>query len=219
MDIRENHSSREDQDRYGKEVDAGESKAYTDAGKGGFVMRRAIKKSGKIVVAYELGKDSREIDKLIASGKIRRISEMQYEVFSQEAINGEGEKADNGDFIKLDIAMNPYPNKRAFFLKNHRHIKGYEYEQIPKPVFIWQADEKMCSEVEFLVANKGLIIDDTCMKNYFSAPLWGTILSAARNAYIVFYEIQRNSDGDILDIDFNFVENKEFEITYHILGD
>lgn len=182
-------------------------------------MRRAIKKSGKKVVAYELGVDDREIDKLIQEGKIKKISNTQYEIFSQEAIHGVGQKASVGDYIKLDSSKQPYPNDKEFFLKNHKHIVGNEYEQLPGPVYIWQADEPMCQEVQFLLENKGLIIDTEKEKDYFTAPLWGTTLSAAKNAYIVFYDIKKNNEGKIVDIDFNFVENKEFELTYNIFAD
>lgn len=181
-------------------------------------MRRAIKKTGNKVVAYQLGVDDREINELIKEGKIKKLSDTQYEIFSQEAINGIGEKANVGDYIKIDSTHHPYPNDKEFFIKNHRHITANEYEQISKPVWVWQADEPMCQEVQFLLDNKGLHIAANEEKKYFTAPLWGTTLSAAQNAYIVFYDIQKNSEGKIIDIDFNFVENKEFELTYEILS-
>lgn len=182
------------------------------------MMRKAIKKSGKTILAYELGTDDDKLQSFMQRGEIKKISENEYEIFSQEAINGKGQKAKTGDYIKIDSAQKPYPNDREFFQKNHKKISDdNEYEQIPKPVYIWQADDSMCDEVQFLLQNKGLIIEEGNNDKYFTAPLWGTTLSAKRNAYLVFYKIKRASDGEIIDIDFNFVENEEFKKTYVIL--
>lgn len=182
-------------------------------------MRKAIKNKGEIVKAYELGKECAEIQRLMDEGKVRKISENKYEIFSQEAINGKGQIACRGDFIKVDSSDSSYPNDRIFFLTNHKHIQGYEYEQIPKPVYIWQAYEDMCPEVEFLIKNKNLVINEENNEKYYTAPLWGTSLSATRDAYLIFYSIKKDFNGGIMDIDFNFVECKEFEKTYTILDD
>lgn len=180
-------------------------------------MRKAIKKQGKSVRAYELGTDSRQIQQWIEEGKIKKISEQEYEIFSQEAVNGTGQITYKGDFIKVDTSGMPYPNSREFFLANHKYIRDDEYEQIPKPVSIWQSQEAVVPEIEFLIKNKGFIIDKNNKEKYYTAPLWGTLLSAAEDAYVVFYVIERNEEGAIIDVDYNFVENAEFHRTYHIL--
>ena len=75
----------------------------------------------------------------------------------------------------------------------------------------------MCEEIDFLVKNKGLQFNTEDSKTYFSAPLWGTILTAAKDAAIVFYSIDRNIDGTIINADFNFVVLDEFMKTYQFL--
>lgn len=179
-------------------------------------MRKAIKKEGKKVTAYEVGKDIEEIEKLISLGKVKRNEKGKYEIFSKEAISGKGEVVEDGDFIKLDTSGDPYPNAREFFLKNHNHIEGYEYEQIPQKVSIWQADEEMVPEIEFLLSHKGLVINESDEHLYYAAPLWGTTLCASKDAYIVFYRVTRE-EGIITDIDYNFVGKMEFYRTYNIL--
>ena len=181
------------------------------------MVRKAIKNQGKSVRAYELGKDSKQIEQWIEEGKIKKISEQEYEIFSREAINGAGQIAYQGDFVKVDTSAMPYPNSRAFFLANHKRINEEEYEQIPKPVFIWHSQEAIVPEIEFLIKNKGLIINKEEKEKYYTAPLWGTVLSAEEDAYIVFYFIERNAEGAIIDVDYNFVKNEEFHSTYCIL--
>ncbi len=181
-------------------------------------MRKAIKNKRKIIKAYELGKKCAEIQRLIKEEKIKKISEEEYEIFSQEAVNGRGQIACKGDFVKMDTTGSLYPNDRKFFLENHKHIQECEYEQISQPVYIWQAYEDMCLEVEFLIKNKNLIINKENKEKYYTALLWGTKLSAARDAYLIFYSIKKDLNESIIDIDFNFVEHEEFEKTYTIIN-
>lgn len=178
-------------------------------------MKQVIKKSGKIVQAYRLGEEGPVVQKLIEEGKIKKIGNDFYEVFSQESKNGKGEVAFPGDYVKVDSAGYPYPNSEKFFLENHVHISGDDYEQLPKPLYAWEVTDGMCKEIEFLVEKKGLVIDEDSEEAYFTAPLWGTMLSAAKDAVIIFYEILWDKDGNVLEADFNFVAKNEFDKTYN----
>ena len=51
-------------------------------------MYTVIKNKGKIVKAYQLGKDNSVVRNLAESGKIRDIGNGRYEFYSREAING-----------------------------------------------------------------------------------------------------------------------------------
>ncbi len=182
---------------------------------GGKILKLVKKKEGRKVTAYCLGDENPKIESLIEEGKIER-RDGGWLIFSQEA--NEGEWAGDGDFIKLDGSGYPYPNARAYFLDNHRHIGGDEYEQLPKPLKAWDREEGMCHEIEYLIAHKGLVINEGDEDNYFSAPLWGDILSARADCMIVFYSVTINEDGDVTDVDFNFVARDEFEKTYDVIG-
>ena len=177
---------------------------------------KVIKKEGKHVCVYRLGGESPILDKLIAGGQIVKHSSGRYEVFSREAINGTGQFAREGDFIKLDSGGFPYPNDAVFFLENHRHIAGDEYEQFPKPLEAWCLPEEETDVIRFLKENKGLVICPEDPEHYFTAPLWGTLESAAADAVIVFYCVKRDENGNILDVDFNFVAREEFEKNYYV---
>lgn len=177
-------------------------------------MRKAIKCKGRIANAYELGSESDTELKLIASGKIRKHADGKYEVFSLESVNGAGEIAENGDFFKVDSMGYPYPIAKTYFLKNHSHLEGDLYEQFAKPLYAWTDEDGMCDEIRFLIEHKGLVIDETSPHKYFTAPLYGTLESAARSAVIVFYELYRDEAGNIVDATFNFVEKNEFMRTY-----
>ncbi len=180
-------------------------------------MKKAMKKEGKTVLAYRLGEGSPMEQKMMEEGKIRTKGDGTYELFSQEAKGGTGEKADAGDYFKVDSSGSPYPNKKDWFEKNHRHISGDEYMQFPKPVDIWEADMPVCEEIKYLLSTDRLTIHEEDQQNYFSAFLWGAPLTAARNAVIVFYSVTRNEAGEIEDVDFNFVARDEFEKTYSVM--
>lgn len=178
----------------------------------------AIKKEGKVIKAYELGRETEVEKKLIEEEKIKKKADENYEIFSQEAINGQGEMARKGDFFKLDSSGIPYPNSREFFLENHQIVneEENEYIQKAKPVQYYMAEDGMTEEIDFLVEKKGLIIDKKSDNRYYTAFLWGSNLSAARDAVIIFYSIDRNERGKIVDIDYNFVEKSEFKKVYEI---
>ena len=175
-------------------------------------MKTVKKKTGKLVKAYCLGESSKVIDELTEKGLIKQTDESHWRIFSQD-----GEEAKTGDYIKTDSAGRPYPNSWEFFLKNHRPLGGDEYEQIPKPLKAWDIEEPPCQEVEFLISHKGLVIDESSETAYFSAPLWGDTLTAARDAVIVFYDIQYDDSRNVTDADFNFVSGSEFKKTYDVL--
>lgn len=175
-------------------------------------MRQIRKKEGKIIQAYCLGEDHPVIERLIGEGKIQPADVGRWRVFSQEAT--EGEVAESGDYVKLDSSGMPYPNTRAFFLKNHRHISGDDYEQIPRWLNAWCLEDGMCPEVRFLIEHKGLVIDEESEEACFRAPLWGDLLSAAKDAVIVFYELEYDSGHEVVEADFNFVARNEFDRVY-----
>ncbi len=173
-------------------------------------MIRKINRKPKTVCAYELGAGSAVEAELIKSGRIRLLPDGKYEIFSRESVNGSGEIASPGDFVKIDGEGYPYPNERGYFLENHRFLDADRYEQKPQSVLAWTADDEMCPEVEYLMDHKGLVINESDPEKYFTAPLWGTVESAPCDAVLVFYRLERDADGRITDADFNFVARDEF---------
>ncbi len=179
-------------------------------------MRKAIKKRGKLVHAVRLGDGSATEERLIAEGKIVKRGDV-YEIFTRETAGEKGETAQSGDYCKIDTDGMPYPNEKVFFEQGHRHIEGEMYEQIPKPLYVWTAEDEICDELRFLQAHKSLRLDEENPESYFSAPLWGTVLTAARDAFLVFYSVERDANGSITDADFNFVAREEFDKTYSFI--
>lgn len=175
-------------------------------------MRQVRKREGKMIKAYCLGEDHPMIERLIGEGKIRQVDAGHWRVFSQEA--EKGELAESGDYVKLDSSGAPYPNTREFFKKNHRHVDGDDYEQIPKWLNAWCLEDGICPEIHFLIEHKGLVINEENEDACFRAPLWGDMLTAARNAVIVFFELEYDAGGEIVEADFNFVAKDEFDKVY-----
>lgn len=180
-------------------------------------MRRAIKNKGKLVRAYELGAGT-EIERLlIEEGAIRRNPDGSYRLFSKEAVNGEGQFAQKGDFFKVDTVDGrhyPYPNRRDWFLARHIPLGGDKFEQRVFPVPIWTRDDPPCDAVEALLASGRLRIDPDSKDSYYNAVLWGAPLSAAKDAVIVFHRLERDENGSPVNISFNFVERSIFERDY-----
>lgn len=177
-------------------------------------MARVIKKQGKKTKAWALGARSEMEKKLIAEGKIVVKDDGSYELFSQEANSGSGEVAQAGDYFKVDNAGYPYPNGKDWFEANHKHIEGEDYEQLPKELEAWEISEVISPVMMFLLQSGKLKIDFSNEKEFFGAELWGSWLTAAKDAVIVFYGVTKDEAGNITDADFNFVARSEFEQTY-----
>lgn len=178
-------------------------------------MKKAKKKPA-VVQAYRLGEDHEVLESLAEQGKIKIREDGKFEVFSQEAKDDIGEIAHEGDYIKFDSSGAPYPNNAQYFEKNHRHLTGEYYEQRSDAVYIWTYKDPMCPEVQYLIDHKQLTLHEDDPKKYFQAPLWGTRLSAAKEAVLVFYRIEKDAQGNITDVQFNFVAGDEFRKTYEI---
>lgn len=178
-------------------------------------MRYAVKREGKLVRAWELGAGSAMEQEMIRGGKIRLTHE-GYELYSREAVNGQGQKAKPGDFFKVDAGGYPYPNEREWFRANHRHLQGDEYEQMPKPLAIWEVGDGESELIHWLTDGGRLTIREDDPARYFNARLWGAELSAAKDATVVFYSVDRDAAGKIADVNFNFVACEEFQRTYSL---
>lgn len=179
------------------------------------------KKEANRVRAFRLGEEGNMVKSLMEQGRIRKRG-TGYEVLSREALNGNqpGEKAEADDYIKLDEGGYPYPNKKDYFLKNHRLLEADNYEQLPQTLIAWKADmddDTLCEEMRFLMKEKGLVIHPDNPGEFLSAPLWGTILTADRDAVVIFYRIDRDNSDNITDVDFNFCAWEEFQKTYDIV--
>ena len=179
-------------------------------------MRRAVKHAVRLQ-AWRLGAGSRKEKELMAAGRIRLRPDGTYELFSQEATGAVGQIAQAGDYFKEDPPGCPYPNKRAFFEATHTRVGGNWYIQQSPPIRIWTVGEPLDEAVEFLLRTGRLEIRPDDPEKCFSAELWGTRETAARDAVLAFYEIKRDGNGSITDVTFNFIARPAFEKTYTVL--
>jgi hypothetical protein len=99
---------------------------------------------------------------------------------------------------------------------NHTHLQGDEYEQENKPLFIWQASDPLNEEIRYLLNTGKMTIKEDDYDHYFNAFLWGADLSAAKDATVIFYNIDRDEKGIITDIGFNFIAKAQFESDYEL---
>ena len=180
------------------------------------MSRYAVKKITKRQ-AWELGAGSDKEQEMIRAGKIVAFPGGIYEVFSLEATEGKGEVANAGDFFTVDFRGFPSPSKRSWFLENHKHLEGDWYLQDAKPLLIWSKDEPESEEIRYLTDNGRLHINEDDPGHYYSAELWGSVETAPFDAVIVFYSVDRDSEGKICKVDFNFVDRVYFEDNYKVL--
>ena len=182
-------------------------------------MKYAVKNKRKTVNAYCLGQGSHMEHLLVRLGRIRLLPDGAYELMSQEAKNGTGQRAEAGDYFKVDEVGGvyyPYPNSRAYFMENHTHIEGDTYEQKAHPLAFWQWGDGPNDAIEYLLEQKKLTLNHEDPERFFNAFLWGADLSAAKDAAVVFYDITRDASGAVTDVSFNFVVKEEFDRCYTI---
>ena len=182
-------------------------------------MRYAIKNKKKFVHAYRLGYGSAMEQLLLQEVVIRRLPDGSYELFSKEAVQGKGERALYGDYFKVDITDGryyPYPNTREFFEANHILVDAAQqlYEQQPKPLQVWQKEDKMCPEIAFLLHAERLQLCPADPEHYFQAELFGARLSTSDKGAAVFYRVLRSPEGTVLDVDFNLISEQDFADSY-----
>lgn len=177
---------------------------------------RLAKKRPCIIKAYELGAGSPIEAELRHAGKIE-FRNGNYLLHSAEGL----EKAHIGDFFKLthlEGEVYPYPNDRDYFFKNHKHIEEDEYEQLTKPLQVWFLGDPIDDVINFLLQTDKFSIDPKDPLHCFRAYLWGGWLCAEDNAAIVFYDVQRDEDGNVKNIDYGLVHRKIFNEDYVMLS-
>ena len=171
-------------------------------------MITVMKKRGIAVEAYRLGEETPEEKDLIRKGLIVK-HDGEYEIFSQESQSGIGEIAKAGDYFKVDEGGNPYPNEKNWFEANHRHLKGDSYEQSPAELDAWMAGDPDDGPVRTLMEEGRLTLCEEDPEHYFQACLWGTKLTAPKDAVLVIYDFEKR--------EFNFVNRGVFDKTYEII--
>ena len=179
-------------------------------------MAFAIKTTTQ-VQAWELGAGSDMEKEMLRNGKIIAHADGSFEVFTKEATGNKGQIASSGDFFKVDERGFPCPNKREFFLQNHQHLEGNWFIQITRPLKIWRLGDPECKELHYLLDKSLLSIHPEDKEHCFCSSLWGTTETAAADAVIVFYSIKYDLNGEISEVDFNFVDAVYFSTHYQIV--
>ena len=177
-----------------------------------------VQKKSVRLQAWQLGTQSEKEMELIRCGKIKRRADGDYELFSQEATGETGQIAKPGDYFKIALSGEPYPNKRIWFERMHKHIRDDWYEQKSVPLQAWTVDEPINGTIQFLLDQSLLKINTNDPAHYFAASLWGTIETAAKNVVIIIHHVEKNDENEIISVNFNFVAREEFDKTYRVLS-
>lgn len=177
-----------------------------------------VQKKDSLIQAWRLGAGTIKEKELITKKAIILRADGNYELFSREAIGKTGEIAKAGDYFKVDSNGYPYPNEKLTFETMHEYVDADWYRQKTPVLFAWTIDQPINDVMQYLF-NMGLVVlHNHDPAHFYSAHLWGTEETAAKDDVIIFYSVQRDEKGGILKIDFNFVEKKEFDKTYHIVS-
>ncbi len=169
------------------------------------------------VQAWELGAGSDMEKEMLRNGKIIAHADGIFEVFTKEATGNKGQIARSGDFFKVDERGFPCPNKREFFLQNHKHLEGDWFIQTAQPLKIWRLGDPECRELRYLLDHGLLSVHPEDKEHCFSSSLWDTVETAAADAVIVFYHVEYDPEGKISEVDFNFVDAEYFSTHYRMI--
>lgn len=177
-----------------------------------------VQKKTSMIQAWRLGAGTTREKEMIAKKKIILREDGSYELFSTESTGKAGEIAKAGDYFKVDSNGCPYPNEKKTFEATHEHVDADWYSQKTPVLFAWTIDQPINDVVQYLFDMGLVVLHDDDPVHFFSASLWGTEETAAKDDVIVFYQIQRDEHGKILKTKFNFVERSEFDKTYRIVS-
>ena len=175
-----------------------------------------VKKKALPQRACCLGEGSALEQELIRRKLLKKRPDGLWELTTRETA-GQGEICRPGDYIKLDSIGMPYPNDPSYFRANHTHLEGQWYVQNSRPVYGWTLEQPEDPIIRFLVESGRLRIDPEDPARTFSAFLWGTEQTAARDAVIIITATERSAGGQITDVSFHMVAGEEFRKTYDIL--
>ncbi len=179
---------------------------------------RAVKINGRPVTAFRLGDGSESERHLIGLGLLKQGPEDSWQVFSRETDGRCGERARAGDYIKLDGSGSPYPVRRDWFDRNHFQGADGALYQRSVPLLFWKAGLPIREELQFLLDTGRLSLHQEDRTRYFQARLWDADLSAASDAALLFYNLERSPNGELTDARFNFVAGDEFDAAYALIA-
>lgn len=172
------------------------------------------KREKKLVTAVCLGTGHPLEQQLAREGKLRKISENAYLIFTRES-SSLGEIAEAGDYVKLDQGGMPYPNEKDYFEANHVAAEAEgSYYQIPQELEAWYAREPENDTIRFLRENEMLRIDKDDPERFFSAFLWGAEQTAPQDAVVIFDSVTRDGNGTVTAVEFHFIVREEFNAAY-----
>ena len=179
-------------------------------------MAYAVKESSRIQ-AWELGVDSVMEQEMIRCGKIVARPGGIYEIFSREAVGKKGQIAAAGDFFKVDDYGCPHPWRRAAFLQEHQPLKGDWYQEAARQVKIWRLGDPICEEIRFLLDRGILRVNPNNPDRCFTALIWETEETAASDAVVVIFDTDRDAEGCVAGVHFNFIEIGYFNKYYRVI--
>ena len=179
-------------------------------------MAYAVKESSRIQ-AWELGVGSEMEQEMIRCGKIVARPGGIYEIFSREAVGKKGQIAAAGDFFKVDDYGCPHPWRRAAFLQEHQPLEGDWYQEAARQVKIWRLGDPICEEIRFLLDRGILRVNPNNPDRCFTALIWETEETAASDAVVVIFGTERDAEGRVAGVHFNFVEIGYFNKYYRVI--
>ena len=171
-----------------------------------------VRKKPGLVMAFKLGSENPLEEYFIDVGKLRKNKDT-YEVFSKETRGDRGQKADIGDFIKIDKQEDIYPVKAWDFEKNHKIISANIYLEASKVRKAFKASD-LDGEIFSYLMNKGFLQILGDPDQYYMARVGSGLVYGRKDDYLLIYS--EDMEGTCK-YDFNFVDKDVFEKTYEIL--
>lgn len=171
-----------------------------------------VRKKPGLVMAFRLGRENPLEDYFIDIGKLRKNKE-SYEIFSKETRGDRGQKADIGDFIKIDKQEDIYPVKAWDFGKNHKILSSNIYLEANRVRKAFRAGD-LDGEIISYLMDRGFLNLSEDPDKYFVGQVRSGLIYGKKEDYLLIYS--EDMDGPCK-YDFNFVDKDIFEKTYEIL--
>lgn len=177
-------------------------------------MFRARKKKLGYVIAYKLGK-SKNVDIVFTSDQLRQTAPDTYVVTD---LRGNETILHTGDYVILDRDMFlPIPVLAEDFKYNYVYLVDNIYDEVPREVSVWSITQAMTDEIKFIRDIKGVTFTGFMFVHRYAKNGLQIVETAPGDSYVVIDHVYYDTAGNVIDVDFQFVDSKLFHELYTVI--
>lgn len=177
-------------------------------------MFEARSKKLGYVIAYKLG-ISEHTDIVFLDDQVKQIDENTYIIIDRR---GGVTPLNKGDYVILDKEMfTPIPMREEDFNERYVHLVDNIYDEIPHTVKVWSLSQAMCDEIKFIRDVKGVYFNGFTFAWQYTKNGRKILETVPGDAYIIIHKAYYDDAGNVIDVDFEFVDNRLFNELYSVV--